>query len=92
MFEWDEAKRQQTLRDRGLDFLRACFLFDGRQVLTSPTKHLEEVRFISTGVLNDNKFYSVVWTWRNDKRRLISFRRARDEEQRAHRKLYGGSN
>ena len=35
------------------------------------------------------KFYSVVWTVRAAGPRLISFRRARDAEERAHRARFG---
>jgi uncharacterized DUF497 family protein len=30
-FEWDEAKRQWTLAERGLDFIDAAMMFDGRR-------------------------------------------------------------
>jgi uncharacterized DUF497 family protein len=33
-FEWDEAKRQRNIRERGLDFLDARRLFDGRPTFT----------------------------------------------------------
>ena len=35
------------------------------------------------------KFYTVVKTWRDETRRIISFRRARDGEERAYRQAHG---
>lgn len=82
MFEWDEAKREWTLADRGLDFADARPLFDGRPVVEFPAKTPTEARTLTVGQLGDGKFYTVVWTWRGPARRIISFRRARDEEER----------
>jgi len=35
-FEWSEAKRIVVLEARGLDFIDAELLFDGRPLYTSP--------------------------------------------------------
>ena len=82
MFEWDETKREWTLKDRGLDFADARPLFDGRPVVEFPAKTPTEARTLTIGQIGDGKFYTVVWTWRGEARRIISFRRARDEEER----------
>jgi hypothetical protein len=87
-FEWDEEKRLRTLRDRALDFLRARVLFDGRHVLTRPARSAVEERRLTIGEI-DGKIYCVVWTPRGEARRIISFRRARAEEERAYRQLHG---
>jgi uncharacterized DUF497 family protein len=88
-FEWDETKRLKNIERRDLDFLTARLIFDGRPVMTAPSRYADEVRFVSTAVLTDGKVYAVVWTWRFESRRIISFRRARDGEERAYRKLFG---
>lgn len=88
MFEWNEAKRQANLEKHKLDFIDARLLFDGRATLTAPSDHPVEARFVSTAMI-DGKFYTVVWTWREDSRRIISFRRARDGEERAYRQAHG---
>jgi hypothetical protein len=88
MFEWDEAKRAINLEKHRLDLADADLIFDGRPVVTALSKFPHEPRFVSTALIAD-RFYSVVWTWRGAARRLISFRRARDEEERAHRKAHG---
>ena len=88
MFEWDENKRQQCLEERGLDFSQSAALFDGRASLTIEAATQTEIRFLTTGQLWDGKFYTVVWTQRGEARRIISFRRARLDEERAHHARY----
>ena len=89
MFEWDEAKRQRTIKERGLDFLAATRMFDGRPLVTAPAVFPSEPRFVSIAMLGDGKLYVVVWVWRGKVRRIISFRRARHAEERAYRSLFG---
>ena len=88
MLEWDEVKRQANLIKHGLDFQRALDVFDGRGVLTLQAKSDAEPRSISIASL-EQIIVAVVWTWRGPKRRVISMRRARREERRAYRELFG---
>ncbi len=88
VFEWDEAKRLTNLNRRGLDFADADLLFDGRPVATSSSLRNDEHRFVSTAKIDD-KPYTVVWTWRGDNQRIISFRRASNAEERAYRQVFG---
>lgn len=89
MFEWDESKRLKCLDSRELDFINAVALFDGRPVVTILAKTETEVRWVTWGRLADEKLYTVVWTQRGDARRIISFRRARIDEERAYHTRYG---
>jgi uncharacterized DUF497 family protein len=88
MFEWDETKRQKNLEKHRLDFRDTRLIFDGRKAVHIPALKNEEVRYISIAIIGE-KFYTVVWTWRADSRRIISFRRSRDGEERAYRQIYG---
>ena len=88
MFEWDEAKRSKNLVKHGLDFVAARLVFDGRATLTAPSAQSFEARYVTTALI-DGKFYTVIWTWRDAARRIISFRRARDGEERAYRQIHG---
>jgi uncharacterized protein len=88
MFEWNEDKRSKNLAKHGLDFVAARLVFDGRATITAPSAHSSEVRYVTTAHI-DGKFYTVVWTWRDVARRIISFRRARDGEERAYRQIHG---
>ncbi len=88
MFEWDEAKRLAVLADRGIDFEDAWRVFDGRLVHHVASPRNDEDRLVSIAEI-DGKFYAVVWTWRGDNQRIISFRRARHVEERAYRQVHG---
>jgi uncharacterized protein len=87
MFEWDEAKRLWTLSERGLDFIDATMVFDGRPAVHFPARYENEARVLSVALLK-GKFYTVVWTWRGKNQRIISFRRSRDEEEKRYRALH----
>jgi uncharacterized DUF497 family protein len=88
MFEWNEKKRLKTLHERHLDFRDAYQIFDGRPVIHVKARRNEEERFVSTAEIN-GKLYTIVWTWRRDNQRIISFRRARNDEEKAYRKTHG---
>ena len=87
-FEWDETKRATNLRVHGLDLMDAIRLFDGRPVYSYPSTRHGEERFVTVGLL-ESKFFAVVWTERTKAVRLISFRRARDAEERKYFALFG---
>jgi uncharacterized protein len=88
MFEWDETKRLRILRERDLDFGDAHQFFDGRPIIHVRAWRNEEERFVSTAEIH-GKLFTVVWTWRGENQRIISFRRARHGEERAYRQTYG---
>jgi uncharacterized DUF497 family protein len=79
--EFDPAKREWTLRERGLDFARAGVIFD-RYTLTLDDRREDygEERFVSYGVL-DGVVVACVWTQRGEARRLISLRKAKKNER-----------
>ena len=87
-YEWDEAKRIGTISARGLDFAIAVELFDGRAMLTSESPRGEEMRFRSICKWN-GAIIAVVWTPRDDSRRIISLRRASDGEERSYQAFFG---
>jgi uncharacterized DUF497 family protein len=87
-FEWDENKRLRVLAQRGIDFLRATQLFDGRDVVTVASPRSDEQRWVTTGILEGTAI-TVIWTIRGENIRLISARRARDHEKRTHQDIYG---
>lgn len=71
-FEWDEAKRQSNLEKHGVDFLEAALVFEG-PVLTveDRRKNYGERRFVSLGMV-DGIVYSITYTKRNNRIRIIS--------------------
>ena len=79
-FEWDETKRQQTIRQRGVDMLYAALIFEG-EVLTSRDDRRDygEERLISLGVVDD-ECSVVIHTERDGLTRLITaWKGGRDE-------------
>ena len=79
--EFDQAKRDKTLQERGLDFARTVEVFDGIH-FTGQDKRMEyeEDRFITVGWLDANMIV-MVWTLRGEVRRIISMRKANDREK-----------
>ena len=88
MFEWDEDKRLKNLAKHKLDFVGARLLFDGRGTVSVESNYPFEARLVTTAMI-DGKLYTVVWTWRDEVRRIISLRRARDGEERAYHQAHG---
>ena len=79
---WDEAKRQATLEERGLDFASAEELFKELNYTTEDArKDYGEQRYISVGSIS-RRLCVVVWTPRGSKRHIISMRKANDREQK----------
>jgi uncharacterized DUF497 family protein len=79
--EFDAAKRNKTLAERDLDFARAADVFAGTH-LTAPDSRQDytEDRFITLGHL-DERLVVLVWTPRDEVRRIISMRKANDREK-----------
>jgi uncharacterized protein len=76
----DRAKRELTLRTRGLDMRRAKEVFEG-QHFTRPDERRDygEPRFITVGWL-DERLVVFAWTPRGVARRVISMRHCHERE------------
>lgn len=83
-FEWDEAKRGQSLRHHAVDFLDILPLFEA-VVLESVDDRRDygETRIKCLGEIG-GRLYVVIYTWRGESRRIISARKANVREQRAY--------
>jgi uncharacterized DUF497 family protein len=78
---FDPAKRDLTLKHRGLDFARAAEVFAGRTATVVDDRHdYGETRFISAGHL-DERLAVLVWTQRGDARHIISMRHCHAKEE-----------
>jgi uncharacterized DUF497 family protein len=88
IFEWDEAKSQRTLKERGFDFDYAARVFEDERRLERVDRRRDygEERRQTIGKV-ERKTYFVVFTVRGDVLRIISARRAHDHEDRAYRKV-----
>jgi uncharacterized protein len=71
-FEWDEEKRRQTYRTRGVDFANAIRIFNGPVVqFEDDRREYGETRLVSIGFAGD-ECYVVVHTRRDDRIRIIT--------------------
>ena len=82
MFEWNEEKRVKTLEKHGIDFLDAAKMLAG-PCQVKPSERNGEPRWLAIGML-DGREIAVVFTKRGENTRLISARRARDNERKAY--------
>ncbi len=83
--EFDPAKREATIKARGLDMARADEVFAGATLsVVDDRENYGEERVITIGYLG-GAMVVLVWTPRGAARRIISMRKANERERR----LYG---
>jgi uncharacterized protein len=83
---YDPAKRERTLRERGLDFEDAAAVFAGWTLnIPDSRRNYGEPRINTIGYL-DNRMVIICWTPRGDDRRVISMRKANDREKARYQK------
>ncbi len=84
-YEWDPRKAATNLRKYGIDFADAVAIFSDDSALTIEDAGGSERRFVILGMDAFARILVVVFTWRGERIRLISARRATPSE----RKQYG---
>ena len=77
-YDWDENKRDETLRLRGLDFA-LVHRIDWDTAIHDRQQRGGEARYSSLAIL-DGRLHNVVWTRREPYTRIISFRKANNRE------------
>jgi uncharacterized DUF497 family protein len=82
MWDWDEAKRQRTLQNRGIDFADVT-RFDLQTAVIDPDLRRDygEVRLLALGMI-DGRLHMLCFTRRRKIARVISLRRANAREYR----------
>lgn len=80
-FEFDPAKSTMNLAKHGIDFVEAQSLWEDEDRLEIPARTEDEPRSVLVAMLGQ-KLWSAFFTYRNGRIRLISVRRARQEERR----------
>ena len=86
MFEWDDEKSLWNLENRGFDFSFASRIFAGDVVeQTDERRDYGELRLIAYGSV-EGYVLTVVYTWRGERRRIISARPADRKERDEYRK------
>jgi uncharacterized DUF497 family protein len=88
---FDPAKREQTLRERGLDFMDAPAVLAGVRIEQEDDRFdYGEVRIMTVGYLG-NRMDVVIWTARGVVRHIISMRKANAREQEKYKGRLGRS-
>ena len=80
-FEFDPAKSRKNRDKHGIDFEAAQALWRDPDAIEIPARTTDEPRSLTIGRI-DGTHWSAVSTPREDRTRIISVRRARDEEIR----------
>ncbi len=78
-FEFDPKKSESNKNKHGIDFIEAQGLWNDVDLLEIPAKTSDEVRFLVIGKIDDKHWTGII-TYRNENIRIISVRRARNEE------------
>ncbi len=87
--DWDENNRQSNLAKHGIDFVHTREIWEGPVLeIPSPQTHHNEERYIALGAV-DGDFIAVVFTWRQWIRRIISARKARNNEMAFYENAFG---
>ena len=77
-YQWDENKRQETLRIRAIDFLEVERA-DWSTAIHHRQERFGEIRYSSYALIGA-RLYNVVWTTRETGTRVISMRKANRRE------------
>jgi uncharacterized DUF497 family protein len=78
-FEFDQSKSESNREKHGIDFIGAQALWDDPDLIEIPARTMDEPRFLIVGKIADC-YWSGIITYRDDSIRIISVRRAREEE------------
>ncbi|MDY6981033.1 MAG: BrnT family toxin [Pseudomonadota bacterium] len=86
--EFDPEKSRRNAIEREIDFYQAARIFDGPVIEWQDIrKDYGETRFIAVG-REGGDILTVVYTWRDDRRRIISARKASKRERDVYRSYY----
>ncbi len=83
-FQWDEEKAKSNLKKHGVSFEEGATIFNDPMIATilDPDHSEDEERFISIGMSVIRRLLSVIHTYRKDRLRLISARKATKAEKK----------
>lgn len=77
--EFDPEKSDNNSIKHGIDFVEAQGLWNDADLLEIPAKTTDEPRFLVIGKIGEKHWTGII-TYRSDNIRIISVRRARNEE------------
>ena len=78
-FEFDVNKSKSNKEKHGIDFIEIQTLWDDPDRVEIPARTEDETRYLLVGKIKET-IWSVIVTYREDKIRIISARRSREEE------------
>jgi len=78
-FEFDEAKSRANAQKHGIDFDEAQKLWADEAMVVAPARDDGEQRFLVVGMIGSTHWSAIV-TYRGERVRIISVRRARTRE------------
>jgi uncharacterized protein len=88
-FEFDEDKRLKNIEKHGIDFIDATDILFGNPYLKAPAKTVDgEQRWLAVGTINDD-FVTAAFTRRGPVIRIISMRRARNDQRKKYQEVFG---
>ena len=79
-FEWDSKKALSNLKKHGIDFADAVSVLEDERAITIPDEHPLEERFATIGMDALGRILVVFFTWRGNRIRIISARKATAKE------------
>ena len=83
--EFDPRKSRANLEKHGIDLPTAARIWDGAVIeWEDDRRNYGETRIIGLGTI-EGRVFVVVYTWREDRRRLISARKANTDESQIYR-------
>lgn len=80
-FEWDETKDLDNQEKHGFSFEEARLIWDGDTYTVQDKRPYPETRWIAIGSLDAHTILFVVYTWRGQRKRIISAREAEPHEK-----------
>ena len=84
-YEWDKVKAQTNLAKHGISFADAVAVLEDGAALTIEDPDPDEERLVTIGLDALGRVLAVVYTFRNDRIRLISARKATPRERRQYK-------
>jgi uncharacterized DUF497 family protein len=77
--EFDQQKSRSNKKKHGIDFSGAQALWEDPDLFEIPARTIDEPRFLVIGKIGEHH-WSGIMTYREDRIRIISVRRSREEE------------
>ncbi len=79
-FEFDQEKSKSNKEKHGIDFTRAKVLWDDPWRVIIPTRCTDEKIWLMVAEI-ESSCWTVIYTIRNERIRIISVRKAREDEK-----------